>query len=393
MNQKQIARLLVLSASLLCPLAGRTQNAQMHADELQKKLQARLQELQEAGGYPGLTAAIVMPDGQVVSAAAGWADAERKILMQPSDRMPAGSVGKTFVAAVILQAVDDGQLDLDSKIERWLGHEAWFGRLPNAHDLTLRLLLSHRSGIPDNVTEKEFPHAAISNLEKDWTPQELIGWVLDKKPLFPAGKKYYYTDINYTVAGMVFETATGRKLFGEVERRIVKPFGLDQTLPSESRSMKDVVPGELDPSYLKLKGQTIRDGHFVYNIQIEYAGGGMISTSRDLARWAKLLWEGKVFSPAMLQQMLDAKPDEKGFKYGLGVAVAQSEAGTAYEHDGQIPGYQTAIIYFPDYKIAAAVQMNADQLKRFKVPFEKCIGRVAGVALKDRLPKKPLPSN
>jgi D-alanyl-D-alanine carboxypeptidase len=342
-----------------------------------------------AGGYPGLTAAIAMPDGQVVVAATGWADSEHKTPMKPSDRMPAGSVGKTFVAAAILQAVDDGKLDLDSKIERWLGREAWFGRLPNAHDLTLRLLLSHRAGIPDDMAEKGFAKAATSNLEKDWSPSELIGWVLDQKPLFSAGEKYYYTDMNYIVAGMVFEVATGLKLFAEVERRIVKPFGLDQTIPSENRSLPDVVPGELDPGVLKLKGQTIRDGHFVYNLQIEYAGGGMISTSGDLARWAKLLWESKVFSQAMLEQMLDAKPDEKGFKYGLGVGIAQSKAGRAYVHDGQIPGYQTSIIYFPDYKIAAAVQTNADQLKRFKAPFDNCIGGVAGVALKDRLPKKP----
>src|SRR5215510_6117892 len=82
------------------------------ADDLQQKLQKRVVEVREAGGYPGMTAAIAMPDGRVLVAAAGWADGDKKIPMKPTDRMLAGSVGKTFVAAVILEAVDEGQLDL-----------------------------------------------------------------------------------------------------------------------------------------------------------------------------------------------------------------------------------------------------------------------------------------
>ena len=376
---------LLLIAGLVVSLSA---SAASQEGDLQKRLQARVEELLEKGGYPGLTAAIALPDGQVLTAAAGWADPQHKTPMKPTHRMLAGSVGKTFVAAAILQAVDDGVLDLDTRIERWLGRETWFGRLPNARALTLRLLLSHRSGLPDHTDEEQFRKAVTSQLTKRWSPQELIQWVLDKKPAFAAGSKYSYSDMNYIVAGLVFETATGHRLFDEVSRRIVKPFGLDQTAPTETDLLENVVPGELDPRTLKIAGLSIRDGHLVYNAQSEYAGGGMISTSRDLARWAKLLWEGKVFSRAMLDQMLDAKPSEQGLKYGLGVEVAQSEAGPVYAHDGWIPGYVTAMIYFPNYKIATAIQINADPLKRFKVPPDACIGRIAGVALKDLLPKK-----
>jgi len=86
--------------------------------------------------------------------------------------------------------------------------------------------------------------------------------------------------------------------------------------------------------------------------------------------------------------MLDAKPADKGFKYGLGVEVLASEAGPVYSHDGWIPGYQTAMIYFPKYKVAAAAQMNADPMKRFKTPFDDCIGRIAAVVMHDLLTKE-----
>src|SRR5262249_39242091 len=152
----------------------------------------------------------------------------------------AGSVGKTFVAAAILQAVDEGVLDLDSPIEKWIGQESWFPRLPNAHALTLRLLLSHRSGVPE-PDETAFMKAITTNLEKKWTPAELIEFVVDKKPRSRAGTKYFYTDMNYIIAGSVFEHAVGRPLFEEIDRRLVKPFALTRTTPAERGDMSDVV--------------------------------------------------------------------------------------------------------------------------------------------------------
>src|SRR5215471_11443562 len=100
------AALMVGSLLVLAAGSGRPPE-----DDLQNRLAVRLEEVRAAGGYPGITAAISTPDGRVVVAAAGWADAEDKVPMKPTDRMLAGSTGKTFVSAVILQAVDEGQLD------------------------------------------------------------------------------------------------------------------------------------------------------------------------------------------------------------------------------------------------------------------------------------------
>src|SRR5437867_4357860 len=87
--------------------------------DLRTRIQAQLAQTFEIARYPGVTVAVVLPDGQVFTGAAGWADTAHRVPLKPTDRMPAGSVGKTFVAAIILKAVDDGKLDLDSRIERW----------------------------------------------------------------------------------------------------------------------------------------------------------------------------------------------------------------------------------------------------------------------------------
>src|SRR5262245_33024587 len=207
-----------------------------------------------------------MPEDRVYVAAAGWGDRTHTIRIEPTSRMPAGSVGKTFVSAAILQAVDAGTLTLDDKISRWIGTEPWFARLPNGPALTLRLLLSHRAGLPETVDIKPFIEAISKDLDRRWTPAELIAFVLDKKPRFPAGAKYFYADINYTVAGFVFEKATGVKLFDAIDQRILAPLGLDQTVPTERRIMQDVVPGILDREEAKLFGssESLRNGWFVF---------------------------------------------------------------------------------------------------------------------------------
>ncbi|HEU4388213.1 MAG TPA: serine hydrolase domain-containing protein [Blastocatellia bacterium] len=359
-------------------------------NDIQQKLESRLNEVFTKAGYPGVTAALALPDGRVLTAAAGWADRDHRIPLKPSDRMYAGSVGKMFVSAVILKTVEDGTLDLDSKIERWVGREPWFGRLPNARQLTLRLLLSHRSGIEDyHTNSRAFWKAITDSPSKTWAPLELASYAFDKKPSSSAGTKYSYSDMNYIIAGLVFETATGRKLFAEVDRRILKPLHLDLTTPIEGHTLDNLARGQISPKNpIGVKGETIQEGRELIAFQAEYAGGGLISNSGDLARWAKSLFEGDVLSKRQLAEMLKGLPADKDGKYGLGVGIDSSEAGPVYGHDGWTIGYQTSLAYFRDYKIAAAIQVNSDPNPAFKITLDTCLGRVAGTYLADKLPKK-----
>ena len=367
-----------VAVTLLPAAPGRQQ------PDLGPQIQARLDELFAKSGYPGVTAAVVMPDDRVYVAAAGWADRAHTTRLVPTSRMPAGSVGKTFVSAVVLQAIDAGTLTLDDKIARWIGREPWFARLPNGPALTLRALLSHRSGIPDTLESNAFGEAISRDLDRRWTPDELVGFVLDKKPRFAVGAKYFYTDMNYIIAGLVFERATGLKLFDAIEQKILTPLGLDQTIPTERRVIQDVVPGVLGREEAKMFGsaESLRNGWFVYAAQAEYAGGGLISTSRDLARWARALYEGRVFSAARLQDMLTALPSEDKASYGLGVEIRSSAAGPVYGHDGSMFGYLTLMLYFPDFKVAGALQINSDLLPGFKLDPYACLGQILSIPIR-----------
>lgn len=354
--------------------------------DLQARVQKELDGAREKAGFPGATAAVVMPDGTVLSAASGFADAAGTMPLTSAARMPGGSVGKTFVAAAVLQAVDDKVLNLDAPIVRYIGSQPWYTKIPNAQSLTLRLLLSHRSGLPDAL-EAEFLRAVTTDVDRRWTPPELAAFVFDMKPRAEAGRKFYYTDMNYVIAGAIFEHVTRSTLFGEIGRRILVPFDLSNTVPSERRDFRDVVSGRLDPrgplSRVGISGESVRNGRLVYNAQAEYAGGGLISTSTDLARWAKLLWEGRAFSAPLLNEMLAALPSEGGARHGLGVEVSSSGAGPVYGHSGWIFGYQTVMVYFPDLKVAGAIQINSDPMRAYKMQPGDVLGHVVSLVIRE----------
>ncbi len=114
---------------------------------LKKEIQLKLDEWHKAGKFPGATVGFVLPDGESFRLAVGYSDRDAKTPMRPSDRMLAGSTGKTFAAATAMQLVKEGKLNLDDKVEKYLGKETWFDRLPNARDITVRQLMNHTSGL------------------------------------------------------------------------------------------------------------------------------------------------------------------------------------------------------------------------------------------------------
>lgn len=332
-------------------------------------VQAKLNELHAAAEFPGATVGFVLADGRMGSASVGVSDLVKKIRLAPHDRMLAGSIGKTYVAAVVLQLAEEGKINLDEKIERWLGTESWFKRLPNATEITLRMLMNHTSGIPEHVLNPVFITAMKAEPDKVWKPEEMIAYIFDAKPLFPAGNGFSYADTNYILVGMIFERVSKKNLYAEVARRLLKPLKLRDTIPSDRRTLPGVVTGHSRPrSPFGVEGPVIVDGKFVFNPQMEWTGGGFASTAEDLARWAKALYEGKVFGKASLAQMLagDEVREGLGSGYGLAAQIWKTDFGTSYGHGGWFPGYLSQMEYFPDQRISVAIQFNTDAVRQLK---------------------------
>jgi D-alanyl-D-alanine carboxypeptidase len=281
--------------------------------------------------------------------------------MTPNDRLLQGSVGKTYVAAVALQLVQEGRIALDAKVSRYLGAEPWYGRLANGSEVTVRQLMNHTSGVVRYEFKPEFTRDLTANPAKVWQPHELIAYLLDTPAPFPAGQGWEYSDSNYILLGMIIERVTGNTYYAEMQRRLLRPLGLRNTVPSDSRSIPGLVQGYAGPN--NPFGGTdamITDGQFAINPQFEWTGGGIASTSEDLARWAKALYDGQAFGQPLMTEALNGVPARLGrdVRYGLGVMLRPTALGLTYGHSGFFPGYLTEVMYFPDSKVAIAVQVN-----------------------------------
>jgi CubicO group peptidase (beta-lactamase class C family) len=232
-----LVRLLTMGAAVAAGLvvigASKTALGAQEADGLRAQLLGRLTDLQRDSGVPGATAGIVLADGRSFEIAVGMSDAKRAIAMKPGDLMMSGSTGKTFVAATILQLAAERRLDLDDPIRKWLGRNNWFGRLPNASSITVRMLLNHTSGVPDHVVNHAFIDDVFASPNRVWRPDELVRYILDQPAQSRAGAEHHYADTNYILLGMVIESATSSNYYAELKRRMLDPLGLRHTVPSD----------------------------------------------------------------------------------------------------------------------------------------------------------------
>jgi D-alanyl-D-alanine carboxypeptidase len=324
-------------------------------------LQHKLDSVRTANRWPGASLAVALADGTRLAVASGMADTLRKVPMRPADRLLQGSVGKTYVSAVALQLVHEKKLDLDARISTYLGREPWFARLPNAADITVRQLMNHTSGLVRYEFQPAFTAALRADPFKSWTPEDRLAFILGTPAPFAAGAGWEYSDTNYIVLGMIIERLTGNSYYAELRRRILDPLGLANTIPSDRPDLPGLANGYAGPrNELGGYDASLVNGRMAANPGLEWTGGGIASTTEDLARWAQLLYEGKAFDPSLLPVLLDGVPARLGrdAKYGLGVIIRPTPLGITYGHSGFFPGYATEVIYYPDTRLALALQVN-----------------------------------
>lgn len=325
-----------------------------------------LVEYHRQSRFPGATAALVLPGGRELTLAVGWASREEELSMEPHHRLFSGSVGKTYVTAALHHLREHSDLDFDQRAaEYFTGEEdAWFGRLPNAKSFTIEQLLRHQSGLPRYVFRSEFWEQAMGEPDRVWAPEELLAFLLDELPLFPAGEGWAYSDTNYIVLGLILERVSGVSFYDYVDRHFLEPLELEDTLPSTSRSIPGVVQGYVVGARgMGVPEHVLEDGVMVFNPQFEWCGGGYVNTARDLARWAYSLYRGEAFEGDYLDSMLETVPAPalgERRHYGLGLIRSETELGDLIGHDGFFPGYLTSMGYFPDLDIAVAIQINSD---------------------------------
>ena len=221
--------------------------------------------------------------------------------MRPHDRFRAGSLTKPFIAAVVLQLVEEGRFALDDPITKLLPDQVT-GKFANSDQITVRMLLNHTSGLPDFM-DLAGPEL-IAHPDKVWQVEEFLDFAAAQKPSFAPGKSQHYSNTDYLLLGMIIEKATGRPWREEVRQRIFEPLNLKDTLlpaPEET-----ALPGDHAHGYADF-GNGLFDATELVTASVVGAAGGqsLITNAPDLARFIEALLAGRLFQKTgTLDEML-----------------------------------------------------------------------------------------
>ncbi|WP_067526149.1 serine hydrolase domain-containing protein [Nocardia uniformis] len=291
-------------------------------------------------GITGVIATLT-ENGQTVTLTSGVADRATgaTIPMSPPQQVRVGSIAKTFIAAIILQLVEEDRVRLDDPVDTYLPG-LLVGDGVDGKAITVRQLLQHRSGLPEFSDDPSVDEYRAGLDGRTSTPAEEVELALRKPAQFAPGTQYRYTNTNYIVAGMLVEKVTGEKYSDEITGRVTIPQQLSDTYLPDT--------GELDIRGPHPHGYATIDGVRTDVTRIEpsvpWAAGALVSTGADLNRfWAALL-AGKIVADAQLEEMLAGEPQEEGspLRYGLGVGTIELPCGAQYfGHTGGITGFIT----------------------------------------------------
>jgi len=339
-------------------------------------LGAILEETRAEMKMPGLRAAVRFPDGRVVRAAVGLTDREADLPLDDRVRMPGGSTGKTFVAALTMLLVEEGVLSLDDPASKWLGDREWYRRLPNADEIRVRHLLSHSAGLGDYPGTMRFRVRMVWRAIRRggrFEPKELIGFI-GRKPLYPVGSGYAYTDAGYLGLGKVIEAATGRAYYDLLRERILEPHGLDEIGLQDRSVLPDITPG-----YTMGARNLREDGTMKFDPSSEWTGGGLTTNPTMLVEFYGALVEGSIVQPESLAAMLESgwrDPKAPDWHYGFGLFVY--EGGASFGHGGMWPGYRTHVRHYAEPGVTVAVQTNRDGRVDMQAVVDRIVSSLGG---------------
>jgi D-alanyl-D-alanine carboxypeptidase len=303
---------------------------------------ATLDEVLQAGlelGLPGVALRVERGGEVVFDGAAGFASLEPQTPLAPEVRFRIASITKTFTAVLVLQLVDAGVLTLDDTVGQWLDDPV-VHRIPHVDRITLRQLLNHTSGVYDYFdADSPFWQDAYFGEGADWarvwTPRELLAYADGARhaPYFAPGEGSHYSNTAYVLLGLIVEEAGGHTYAEQLQTRILDPLGLEDTFFAAT----EPVPGGTAEPYHLIEGELVNVS--ATHLSAVGAAGGMVSTTRDLARFVGALFGGELLRPATLAAMLTFVPSEyPGAEWGLGVLRAHTPDGALVGHEGDGPG-------------------------------------------------------
>jgi CubicO group peptidase (beta-lactamase class C family) len=351
---------------LTCP-HGKAQES----PSLPQHLESLVDQRFKATNCPGLSVAVASHNKIIFSKAVGMADLEQSVPMTTVSVHRLASLSKPVTGTIIMDLVEQGKLDLDVSVRRYLPE------LPGSYQkVVLRQLLSHQSGVRGYADEVD----VLFSTQHYATAREALKAMMGFPLSFDPGTKVEYSSLSFTVAAAAAETVTGHS-FQQLSadffsRHDLGGFSLDDPyniVPNRVRgylvdrnSKMEFNDGRLVArEYVNGTNGEITNAHF-YDISNRYAAGGFDASAEDLLRFVVAVGTGKVLQPETVEKMWTAQSTTDGKKtvFGLGWGVSRWKNTTKMVGmNGLELSTTTHLRYFPESGVGAAVLCNAEGAK------------------------------
>ncbi len=275
---------------------------------------------------------------------AGWKNREDQVPANPHDLFRIASISKLYIAAAATQLVADQKLNLGSTLQEMVPEVA--GKIENADEITLKMMLKHRSGIPEYIYEPGYE----SGTDQDYLTTAAL--IFDKPADFAPDKKYRYSNTNYLLLGAILDRTLGYSHHEFIHNEILTPLGLINTysLYNEVDS-NDVMSG-----YIKGYDPDVKSWDHTT------PGGSMVATAEDVGIFLRALIDGSLFN------------DEEQAIYS---SVYE------YEHTGWLPGYTSIARYHSDVDAVVIQFVNTSSKEWFWIELETVYKRIVRIVKKN----------
>jgi serine beta-lactamase-like protein LACTB, mitochondrial len=309
-----------------------------------------IDSLMDAESIPGLSVAVGVGGTIVWSEGFGFADVENRVLVTPLTTFRIGSVSKTLTADAIAMLVQDGQLDLDARVQQYVPSfptKRW--------PITTRLVGGHLAGIRhyrgnESVGEGQRSYADVVSS---------LSIFEDDSLLFQPGTQYSYSSYGWNLISAVVQGASGTRFLDFMDRRVFERLGMRHTVADHV----DSIIAFRTRYYQRDFHGHVRNAQFVNN-SYKWAGGGFLSTMEDLVQFGFAHLDTTYLRATTIALLWSSQhtADGSATNYGIGWRTYEDDRGRrVVGHGGSSVGGRTQFLMYPNEQVVVAVTANLSE--------------------------------
>lgn len=328
------------------------------AEELKLSLQKLIDNaIEQDSTIPGILLHVEAPDLNLsYSVSSGVSDLTTRAPLPENGTARIASNTKTYVAVSVLRLWEQGMLELDDPISKYISGKHAQILKSDGYDLnkiTIRHLLTHTAGLFDHAGSNTYIEKVFADPSHEWTRTEQVQGCVDwGNPLFEPGEQFSYSDTGYILLGEIIENVTEKSL-GKAVRELIdfKKIGLNATWWEKIEQKPTASPERIHQYF-----QGMDTFNFDPSLDL-YGGGGLVANTKDMARFYQELFAGNVFEQSStLDTMITKVSFLKGYTpandYRMGIFYFNFNEMDMYSHSGF---WSTQATYIPELNASVSI--------------------------------------